>query len=383
MSEDNEFEIDPLFDRLDEIRSMESGALKIAAAEEAVRLADINGDRNLRYEARNLLVEAATFGGQPDLLLIHYPWMLAEYDAEPDDYSVEDLLWKFKWVVDALAAAPQISKDRVQAMLVEMKRRFDEHELGAHAYYQKRRDSSLHLGDLEMAREAHDMMKKTRRDMLSDCAACVPNNDFDYYLAIGDLEAALHAVKFVLTGKLKCAEVPHTTYGKILFPLLMLGRGEEAMNYHRKGYPMVRDNPGLLDTAVRHMAFLALTGNLDRAQTLLQRHISMLALITAADDRLDFYMQAWITLDRIVAGGKKELTLKVPADFPIANSTGIYVTSELKNWAEAEMKNLAAQYDVRNGNDYHARKIATVYEASQYAKPIPFKKMSEGEFGER
>src|SRR4028118_2006681 len=60
---------------------LEDGDSKIMLLEEAVRLADICGDFALQYDARDYLINAATFGGAPEKALVAYSWCLAQYDA--------------------------------------------------------------------------------------------------------------------------------------------------------------------------------------------------------------------------------------------------------------------------------------------------------------
>ncbi len=60
------------------------GDMKVMLLEEAVRLADGLEYRSeeLQFKTRDLLVQAATFGGHPDKSLVAYSWCLAQLDNE-------------------------------------------------------------------------------------------------------------------------------------------------------------------------------------------------------------------------------------------------------------------------------------------------------------
>src|SRR5439155_17014048 len=82
------------------------GPAKIGLLEEAVRLADTHGDTEAGFNIRLTLMEASSFAGRPDLLLVAFSWCLAQHDRDPDLFGDEDLLWKYKWVVNHLPDFP-------------------------------------------------------------------------------------------------------------------------------------------------------------------------------------------------------------------------------------------------------------------------------------
>jgi len=67
---------------------------RIAIHEEAVARADTLNDITLGYETRQKLVEAALFGGRPDLMLVAFSWCVAAFDTDPDQFDAHDFLWK-------------------------------------------------------------------------------------------------------------------------------------------------------------------------------------------------------------------------------------------------------------------------------------------------
>src|SRR6478672_57320 len=103
------------------------GPTRIELCEEAARIADLHNDPELGYRAREELVEAACFGGRPDLLIVGFSWCLSTFDQDPSGgISVFQLLWRMKWVVGALPKFPVIELATIDQMLDDMERRFRE-----------------------------------------------------------------------------------------------------------------------------------------------------------------------------------------------------------------------------------------------------------------
>src|SRR3954447_9917246 len=101
------------------------GPTRVDLCEEAPRIADLHNDPELGYRAREELVEAACFGGRPDLLIVGFSWCLATFDQDPaGGISAFQLLWRMKWVVGALPKFPEIELATIHRMLDDMERRF-------------------------------------------------------------------------------------------------------------------------------------------------------------------------------------------------------------------------------------------------------------------
>ena len=250
---------------------LERGAAKVALVQEAVRLADTHSDVAAGFEARSELITAAMFAGQPDVELVAFSWCLAQCDRDPEQFSEEDLLWKYKWVLDTLPLFPQISRAQIENMLEDMKTRYQRAGSTLHAVYTLRRDVSMYLGDRAQAEAAHTELERTRRDWLSNCAACVADGTVEYLNFLGRHEEALERARPILAGQQRCSEVPHRTYALVLYPLVLQGRLDEAMEYHLTGYKLIARNPKFIGQQAEHLNFLTLTDNLSKAIKLLEK----------------------------------------------------------------------------------------------------------------
>jgi hypothetical protein len=352
---------DEIRSRISELQNeawnLPAGATKVSLLEEAVRLADSVSDVPLAYELRDELMEAATFSNRSDILLVAFTWCLAQYDKDPEQFDEHGIMWKYKWVVSNATDFAEISRAQIESLLGDMERRFHERGYSMHAPYQMRRDVLVLLGDHEKAREAHEKFMKTRPDWLSDCNACVPSNNAQYFAFQGDDRKTLQAAKPLLEGKLSCAEEPRRTYGEVLLPLLKSGRIEEAEVYHKKGYKMLAKAEHAVSELAQHLEFASLSGDLARAKRMLEKHLPAALTTVVALDRYWFYSAARLLMNRLQQTGTVALKLRLPEAMPPPDAKGKYDVAQLGQWFEREARSIAERYDARDGNNRYAEQL--------------------------
>jgi len=353
---------------------LEHGTARVAAAEVAVSRADELGDEDLRYKAREILMTAAVFSGRPDLATVHFGWMLARFDADPARHSEAMLLWQYKWIVTRLPLFPQIPKAQILATFADMEARFRRYGQGEHALQKIRRTLCQNLGDDRGAAKAHRAFLTTRRDTLSDCAACVPSSNVYYYIGVNDDEKAFAEAAPILDGDLRCASVPHSTIAGLLLAYLRNGRGEEAMALHRRGYKLVERNPEHVDDAAKHMLFLALTGNHAAAIRLFERHAPVAAAGKDPMNGFYFNLRAHLTLILLLETGRDTLKLRLRPDFSVAGDKGVYGTKALITWYLETMTNTAKLFDARNENGAYMKLVRAFRRNKKHATPVPVRK---------
>ena len=352
-------------------RALEYGPARTALAEEAVRLADGRNDLKEGFRTRRELASASVFAGQPEVMLVAFSWCLAQCDRDPAQFKERDLLWEYKWVVDNLPDFARVTRGQIEAALADMERRYRRCGSTMHAYHQKRRDVLRSMGDLAGAVAADAELARTRRDWLSDCLACTMDMAVGHLAALGRYEEALAAAAPVLEGRHQCAEVPHRTYARVLLPLMRLGRLAEAMSYHRKGYRLVARNPDFVSQTGQHILFLAMTENLAKGTTLLEKHLPAALATVNEGTRFGFYRAAFFLLERLAEQGKASLKLRLPEAFPPRPVKGRYTTADLAGWFQSELTDLARSFDARNGNGACARRVAELQELKALVTPHP------------
>jgi hypothetical protein len=346
-------DFEELLDRADDLPD---GPAKVAVLEEAVRLADQHGGEEDGYRARHALLDAAVSSGRGDLLLTHYAWCLAKFDAAPDRYSEHALLWRYKWVAGNAVSFPEITLAQLHALIDDMDRRFRAYGAGARAVADQRYSLARHVGDKEEVKRLYRAFRQTPRDHLSNCPACEADDAVDYHSFLGQHRKAVEAAAPILAGRLSCTSVPERTYAKLLYPLLRLGEPAEAARVHRLGWRLsLRSGDGVTNFG-RHLLFLGMTDNLAAGLRAVARTLPAGFASYEPFSRFQYYWGAGFLLERAVRAGLTN-RVRVPAEHPLAGGRGPTVEA-LQDWVRAEAAALAARFDARNGTDAFARDLA-------------------------
>jgi hypothetical protein len=350
--------------------ALEDGRAKVALLEQAVQLADAHQYDELGFEVRMALMQAATFGGAPDVLLVAFAWCLAQLDKNPDRFWAHDLLWQYKWVAENVVIFPHVTRQQIEELLVDMERRYRAAGSGLHPVHQTARKVFLELGDLPAAKKAHARTLKATVGWLSDCAACELDNQIAFYLETGRPAIALRKAEPIISGRLTCAEVPHRTYGRLVLPLLFAGQSEQAAEYLRRGTRLIRTNPSFLWYVAQHLLFLTVTDNLTAAARYLERHIVNGLTTHAPSWGFEFDCAAAFLFDRL-AEQRKPPRIRLPADLALPEGVDQTDPAALRDHFAGAAWELAAAFDARNGNDGFARRLASLADLKKRSLPYP------------
>jgi tetratricopeptide (TPR) repeat protein len=351
---------------------LEHGPAQIALLEEAVRLADAHDDLDLGYDIRQELIDAATFGGSPDVALVAFAWCVARSDEDPDRFDVEVLYWKYKWIATAAAMFPTIPRPHIEQLLDEMLQRYQAAGISRHAFYQTRRNVYLIMGELEAAAQDHQQVQQLQQDYMSDCPACEQDSSVDLYLYQKDYTRAFQTAQPILRQKSRCAEVPHRTYARLVIPALRHDNPELAISCYRKGLKLIKTNPSFLREASCHLLFLNLTDNMEAAVRLAQRYLPLYVASRCPLWRFNFSRSMAFTCQRLAAMVDPP-TLRLPNNFPLDKPMVPHDYAALAKHFAGEAQQLASVFDTRNGNDFYQRQLAECDQWWQWIRPLSLK----------
>jgi hypothetical protein len=371
---------------IDRAEAMEHSAVQVQVAEDAVRLADLHGDVDLGFEARQVVISAAVFSGQDERAIAPFTWCLAQSDRDPGRFpgwslaGRHSLIWKYKWIIGAAEDWPQISLDRLYAMMDDMERRHREHGFSDRSTLKHRLSTAILRGDEQEVRAMFRKWRVSSRDALSDCIACDCNQEIIYWAFLGEDERAWETAHPIMSGVLSCATVPRISYAQLLLPLVRLGRLTEAVQCHLKGFRLSVRNPKWTKEGAQHMLFLALTGHHTKALRLLESHIPFPHDPIATDraDYFEFFLSARFLMERLTEERKKTIRLRLPESFPAHQSEGKYVIRELEDWFASEAARIAARFDERNKSDAFARRIEANLNLADLVSPYPLRAPRSG-----
>ncbi|MET7834036.1 hypothetical protein ABZS44_14605 [Micromonospora sediminicola] len=357
-----------LWRMLREIESMPYGPGQIAALEQLLRRADAGEDRHLAFAARITATPAYVHGGEPAKSFVTFSWCLAEFDRDPQPYHqgyTHQLLWYFKYMVNAMLKFPELPLDRTYAVLDDMERRYRESGHSLQAVHKHRFLVADHLGDASAAAEAYRLWMTTPRDALSDCAGCDPTTQVGYLADIGRHDEAVALAEPVLAGRLNCVEQPQGILTALLASYRETGRREQARDAHREAYRRLRGRLADLWEIADHVEFCTVTGNGARALELVERHLDWLDRAPTPAAGMHFAAAAAAALRQVPA----DLTVhrRAAGDRPAADVPAGALADELADSATA----LAERFDARNGTTHQSERIAQRIAAEPDGEHLP------------
>ncbi len=350
---------------------MKAGEAKVMALEEAARLADTHSDVELAFEVRDALIDAATFGGFPDKALVAFAWCRGQAKKDPERFDTSMLLWKQKWVVARLDDFPHVTLKQIREALDDLEQTYAKVDAGKRSVLKLRYQTARDMGAQAEAEQYWAQWVEAPRDHLTDCQACDQDDEIDYFIERGDHARAVEKARPILEGRLRCAEIPHLTYGSVLYPLLKLGRLEQARDFHLNGYPLVARNRDFLATVGEHIEFLALTDNLARGLTLFEKHVAWALNHASYRDRFTFHAASAFLLSRLMAQGRETVSLRLPKAFPLRQSQETYETQALHGWLDGQVKEIAGRFDARNGTDRFEKLLQRTQALVNDVRPFP------------
>ncbi|MEO3775820.1 hypothetical protein ABGB16_02995 [Micromonospora sp. B11E3] len=348
---------DELWRMLHEVSAMPFGAGQVAAVEQLLRRADAGDDRHLAFAARMQATTAYVYGGERAKSFVTFSWCLAEFDRDPQPYHrrySHQLLWHFKYMVNAMLKFPELPLDRTYAVLDDMERRYRDSGHSLQAVYKHRYRVADHVGDAEAAERWYRLWLTTPRDELSDCAGCDPSTQVAHLSDVGRHEEAVALAEPVLAGRLTCAEQPQAILTALLVPYLRTGRHDAARDAHREAYRRLRGNLSDLWDIGDHVEFCTLTGNEARAVEIVERHLDWLDRAPTPAAAMHFAATASAALRAAAETGDVVLHRRASGDRPAGEVSADALAAELAGTATA----LAARFDARNGSSRQSEWIA-------------------------
>jgi hypothetical protein len=326
---------------------------KVALLERAVALADSRNDLQMGRYARDVLLDECTFGGYPEKALVAFAWLIAKFDEHGEELHLyeHDILWKYKWILNYLWVFPRMLHGQIDNTFTDFKNRLERGGHGLRSFYYYQLKYATHRGDETDAKNWYDLWQKTKRDGMSDCNACEANFHTEYLTVFGHYERALDVAQPILSGRMSCAEIPHFTYARVLEPLLHVQRYDEAVDYHQRGYKMVKSNQDFLVAVSHHLAFLAYSHNLGGAISLFERHLPWALATADMERRFEFYISSLPLLERLKERRDTLVKVRVPKDFTVQGSEEGLELSLLETFVKNELAELAKQFDSRNKTD--------------------------------
>lgn len=348
-------DIESLLDQSDELPE---GDLRVTACEAAVRAADSSRDLEAGFRARLKLISACAYGGRGEKSFPAISWCLAQYQQDPERYSQSSytLLWSYKQLLQEGSTFPQISTEQFEQICDQAADLYRADGYNLRPIYYIRFAFYADCGNREKARELFPVWQKIPRDWMADCRACETESCVEYYGLIGEFEKLVLTATPSLIGHQSCTDIPHRTFADVLYALAKLGRYDEADHFQRQGYRLIRGQLDFVRHLGLHIGYLVHRKELRKAVAVFEQHLAF-ALNSLEVRNKCYFLTAAIVLLRALAQTRAKRKLRLPAAFPLYDSSDTYEVASLIQWFSEQAGELAQRLDARNANDFFSREL--------------------------
>jgi len=335
---------------------------KAILIEQAVQLADAHNEIELAYNARQELVKACYFSGQPDKAIVAFSWCLAQHDKHPGKFDEWLLMWTYKWIIEAVIKFPQIPLTKIDELVEDATRRFEPFEGGLRALYELRTGHYHHIGLTQQAERTYEQWQEApcgvygSRTGLSNCHACEILDEVMHKFFCGRYAEGIDAAAPVLAQRVTCLSTGKVIFASVLVPLVRLGELDRARTYHQTGYRLISTNMTFLEFIACHINYATIVNKLEDAVKMFGKHLEWALEAVTLTDVFDFYLASRLLFTRLKEK-KEHVTLRLPKTFPIRQDSGRYDVQALIVWLDEQLHSIAAKFDERNKTDRFSGRI--------------------------
>lgn len=343
---------------------MPEGMARHEALERAARAADALDHLPLAVSCRIALIRSAYDLGRYDLMLAPFAWCGTAEQRDPtafDEWETHSYDWAHKWIVSGLIADPRFTLEQIGSFVDQLAARYQRLGYSMQPVHGARADLAAHVGDDDAYREHFAKYLAMDRGPMSDCEACVIEEQAGHLIRQGrHAEAVAHA-EHQLEQDTGCATQPQGILTTLTPAFVALGDVDRARQAHVVAYRLVRDDlvGGYLDD---HLEFCATSGNVRRGVDLLRGHLHRVHHSTSPSRAMHFAAGAALLLSRV----SPDEEFAVPRD----GRTTVLSAPELRELLEAQALEIAARFDRRNGSDAVSARIRRTLAAADTV-PVP------------
>jgi len=213
----------------EEIRRTESGDAKLRALRKAVTEAELHNDEMNAFRFHHALIKESVFSGDRYQALVDFPQFIkiAEEHDEIYEAYIHQILWVYKWILEAVTEFYQIEKIQVLRWFSDFRRRLLQRGYTLRSFYEKRAGFFVYTDRAKLRLDYEDFLQ-TRRDRMSDGDSDEHDSMVFWNLTLGNREKAFELAEKVFREGWETDETPATTYGYMLEDAMEHGDRERA-----------------------------------------------------------------------------------------------------------------------------------------------------------
>lgn len=342
---------------LDRAIDMPMNDEQMEAFQLALSVAQETEDQDTEFKARLFLATLGNINEDHTSMLTHFSAAVGMHDRDParfpgqGDGSYPDLFWLYKNALNLVISSVLFTREQMDNMLDQMDEHFTRAGIPRIAINIERRDDALMNGSLERALELQELIDASQHDdPFDDCPTCQIAGKAALAMAADDYDETQNLVSQIISyGSIGCVMEPETTLAAFMLRVLKSGDADYArylQDVSAKANPEFQS----LDSVGRHLEFLGITGNHSRGLGFLTRYQHRLITDPLATlGHFQFYLGAYTLLSSTERAGFGDLVVSGTGEV-FGHDEDLNV-EKLKERCLELARNLAREYDARNGND--------------------------------
>jgi hypothetical protein len=339
-------------DILAEAVSVPNGPARVDALFAAADQLEAEGQLERAFDLKLRITHVADYAGLHERALEAFAWCRAQQRRDPKRFN-QDMLHAHERLVHAMIAKVPLAK--FNALIDDFERACVERGVDMYRVYWQRQVVAWFRGDEAEADRFAALMRKVELPP-GNCRVCDLNFEIRRIAERGDHELVLEMAEPILSGRLTCGSIPQNTYAPVLYPLLRVGRKEDAERAYKAGYPVFQRKEKYSGTVGLYLRYLALVEDWKEGVTVLERHLAEPGAYILDSYAFSAYQGAWILTRKLERAGHETLAIKLPKTVNVERSgkRGVQ-TKALSQWLDAEMERIGKNADHFNESDRFAR----------------------------
>lgn len=332
-------------------RQVEEGDPRMRAIRQAIAEAEQAQDFHAQIVFHRDLIKESVFTGDRYQALIDFPQYYALYENHEElrDVHRYNVIWTFKWILEAATEFPQIPKNQIVQWFSQFRKELRCAGYSLQPFYNLRTQFYSYFDMARMRMDYEEFLNAPTDDM-SDGESNIYDNRVQWELRFGQREKAEKSLQYIIDHNFRTEECPAKPYGFFLQESMRKQETENAEKYAKMLVPLCNGKRFRMEQSGLLMCFYALYHPQD-GWDYLQKNAD------ARENSRNPYLCFWF--DRGVyllckALGKQGMTVK-------DKKGRTFSPQELLDHAEQTRKScteIAAQFDARNESTYFADALA-------------------------
>lgn len=347
-------EVQKLLNRAEQENIKPRDAVKLLI--QAIQIADANDDVELAYDLRSDLMDKEWGLAERSEFVNTFSWMLNAYDADPENYNIEDLLWKYKWIISELFSNPKVPLEQIDLVLEDYKRRITEQGFDLRSYYTKLLHEALDQQDGPKTKEYLDKMNALPIDEISDCRACEMDNEVLYQINEGNFEEAYLRAQPLLKKEFSCAHVPVITFCHLCYLAIKSNMPEKAAELflHAEEELHEREDDSSLIRSIGLLIVYLFRTDKEKGWKYVEKYLPW---ALECEPNREFFFSMYMAEALKQENQQKVVHLELPGEHPLFNPSNSYLVSDLFDFYYSRASTYSIQFDERNRNSNYALQL--------------------------